>query len=176
MKWAFPARFFLSQATAIRTLISPMDALDQDLEQEIAAIAESAGCELLAVDFKGGVLQVVIDHPEGVRLEHCETVSRQTSALLDVADWGRDRYTLEVTSPGLDRKLYRPRDYARFTGEVVRVTYHPADGKRTVVGVLEGCRPEGDPETIRVSTDHESIEIPLSSIETARLVPQFSQP
>jgi hypothetical protein len=80
---------------------------------ELAAIAESVGCELVRVEFKGGVLRLMLDREPGserlgVSHEDCANVSRQASALLDVVDFGPARYTLEVTSPGLDRPLYRP--------------------------------------------------------------------
>jgi ribosome maturation factor RimP len=76
----------------------------------------------------------------GVSLGDCEHVARQASALLDVADFGGGRYVLEVSSPGLDRALYRPSDYRRFRGRLARVTFDdPATGgKRTLVGRLDG--------------------------------------
>ncbi len=145
-----------------------------ELHEEFAAIARDCGCSVLEADFRGGVLKIVLDHPDGVTLEHCQTVSKQASALLDVADWGPGRYTLEVTSPGLDRKLYGKDDYQRFVGETVRVTFHPEGGKKTVEGVLEST---GDPKgatTVRVNVQGEPIDIPFSTIEGARLVPDFS--
>src|SRR5688572_18720905 len=91
--------------------------LDAELVAELEQIAAAAGCQLENAEWKGGVLRLVLDRPEGgVGLTDCEQVSKQVSALLDVVDFGKNRYTLEVSSPGLDRQLYRPRDYARFTG------------------------------------------------------------
>lgn len=117
--------------------------LTPELRQELAAIAESRGCELVEAEFLGGVLRIFLDRPEGVRLEDCEAVSKDASALLDVADFGRGRYTLEVSSPGLDRKLHGPRDFERFTGRRVRVRFvDPSTGRRaTVVARLEAYRP-----------------------------------
>ncbi|HRU10899.1 MAG TPA: ribosome maturation factor RimP, partial [Thermoanaerobaculia bacterium] len=114
--------------------------IDAELVAELESLAAASGCELVHCEFKGGVLRLFIDRPDGVTLEDCEHVSRQASALLDVADFGSSRYTLEVSSPGLDRQLYRPRDYQRFAGRRVRVTYRPEAAearKRTVVGRLE---------------------------------------
>jgi ribosome maturation factor RimP len=113
-----------------------------------------------------------------VTLEHCQTVSKQVSAHLDVADWGGGRYTLEVSSPGLDRELFRPQDFARFTGSQVRVTWRPPEGKRTIVGTLESFVPAtedpGSPAAIVVAVAPDQIHhIPLSSIDAARLVPDF---
>ena len=118
--------------------------LAPELQGELAAIAEAHGCELLHAEFVAGTLRLFLDRPDGVRLEHCEAVSKEASALLDVADFGRGRYTLEVSSPGLDRPLYGPRDYERFTGRRVRVRFvDPASGRRaTVVGRLESFRPD----------------------------------
>src|SRR5690349_9446948 len=86
-----------------------------ELTPELEQIATAAGCELLHVELKGGILRLVLDKPDGgVNLEDCQHVSKQASALLDVLDFGKSRYVLEVTSPGPDRQLYRPRDYERF--------------------------------------------------------------
>jgi ribosome maturation factor RimP len=115
---------------------------------ELEQIAEAAGCELVHAELKGGALRVFLDKPDGVSLSDCEHVSKQISAFLDVVDFGRGRYVLEVSSPGLDRQLYRLRDYERFAGRRVRVTLQdPQTGrKRTVVARLEGLRrPEGAP-------------------------------
>lgn len=121
-----------------------------ELTPELEQIATAAGCELVHAELKGGVLRLVLDKPEGVTLTDCELVSKQASALLDVLDFGKSRYVLEVSSPGLDRQLYRPRDYERFTGKLARVTVvDPETGrKKTVVSRLAEYRsaPEGSPE------------------------------
>ncbi len=149
--------------------------LDEDLTAELEAIAAGAGCELLHAEFKGGVLRLFIDRPEGVTLSDCEHVSKMTSALLDVVDFGSQRYVLEVSSPGLDRQLYRPRDYQRFTGRRVRVTYFEPDGgaKRTVVGTLDEFRPAGaagaDGELTLTADGGERIDLALADVQTARL-------
>jgi len=151
------------------------DRLDEDLRAELEAIAEGTGCELWHAEFKGSHLRLFLDRPEGVTLADCELVSKQVSALLDVVDFGSQRYVLEVSSPGLDRQLYRPRDYQRFTGERVRVTYlTPDEGKkRTVVGRLEAFRPAGDGAAdgaIDVATDEgERLELDLADVQAARL-------
>lgn len=119
--------------------------LDPDLLDEISSIAESADCELLHVSFIRGTLRVILDRPdEDVTITHCTSVSRQLSALLDVHDFGVGRYTLEVTSPGLDRELYGPRDYERFVGRLARVTFESGSGKKTVVGRLSAYHPAAD--------------------------------
>ena len=93
-------------------------------------------------------------------------VAKQASALLDVLEFGRGRYVLEVTSPGLDRPLYRPRDYARFTGSLARFTFtDPETGrKKTVVARLKEYVP-GEPE----ETGTVTIEEPSGELTTLRL-------
>lgn len=149
--------------------------LSVELEEEIRAVADSNGCELVHAEFGGGVMRLFIDRPErpgGVDLSDCETISKQVSALLDVVDFAPGRYTLEVSSPGLDRKLYRMEDYRRFTGSLARVTFRePESGqKRTVVGRLGGLR-EGvaEPQVEIAVDDGETMVLPLAAIELAKL-------
>jgi ribosome maturation factor RimP len=146
--------------------------LSQTIESELRRIAEGEGCELLEIEYHGGLLRFTLDHPGGVTLEHCESFSRQASAVLDLEDFGSSSYTLEVSSPGLDRKLYGPRDYERFVGRQVRVTFQvPETGRRrTVVGPLEAFS-ERDGGSIAVLDREkgERLELPLASIALARL-------
>ncbi|MCX5591349.1 ribosome maturation factor RimP [Alcaligenes endophyticus] len=97
-----------------------------------------AGTELELVDVERaplGLLRVVIDHPEGVRIEHCETVSKQLSRVFEVEDIDYNR--LEVTSPGVDRPLLRIADFVRFAGQRVQVRLHEAvDNRKVFVGTL----------------------------------------
>ncbi len=152
--------------------------LTREIEHEIEQVAEANGCELVHAEFGGGVLRLFIDRPErpgGVDLSDCETVSKQVSALLDVVDFGAGRYTLEVSSPGLDRRLYRPRDFRRFAGSLARVTFREAESgkKRTVVGRLGELREPGGtggPEVaIALAERDETLVLPLEAVEMARL-------
>jgi ribosome maturation factor RimP len=148
------------------------ETFDAALRAELADVATAAGCELIHVEWKGGVLRLVIDRADGgVTHEHCATVSRQASALLDVYDFGAGRYTLEVSSPGLDRPLYRPEDFGRFAGRLARVTYQPpGEGKRTVLVRLREFEPAGGG---RALVDDEStgqlLTIPIAQVLRARL-------
>jgi len=151
-------------------------AIDAELEAEFADVAASVGCELLHAELHGNTLRVFLDRFEGgVTLADCESVSKQLSALLDVQDFGDRRYLLEVSSPGLDRQLYGPRDYERFRGHAVRVRFRTSEGsKRTVVGRLEEYRAGGEGEGGGeiIVTDAERGErhgIPLRDVEVARL-------
>ncbi len=152
-----------------------------ELLPEIERIAEHSGCELWHAELKGGTLRVLIDKAEGVTLSDCEHVSKLVSAYLDVVDFGKSRYVLEVSSPGLDRPLHRLRHWESSVGRKVRVTLEdPQTGKRrTVTGRLEAFEkpedtPEGDLEkTARVvvieEPKGERLEVALRDIRQARL-------
>jgi ribosome maturation factor RimP len=145
--------------------------LSPTIESELRRIAQAEGCELLEIEFHGGLLRVILDHPGGVTLEHCASFSRQASAVLDLEDFGPSSYVLEVSSPGLDRKLYGPRDYERFLGKLVRVTFKvPETGRRrTVVGSLESFRRDAESVSVLDRESGERLELPLRDIATARL-------
>jgi ribosome maturation factor RimP len=148
-----------------------------EIQPELEQIADAAGCELVHVEIKGGILRLFIDKPEGVTLADCEHVSKLASAWLDVVDFGKSRYLLEVSSPGLDRQLYKARDYARFVGHKVRVTTEDPETRRkkTMVGRLEAFdlaegAPEGDARIVVVEEPKgERQEMSLRDIRQARL-------
>ena len=142
-----------------------------DLESEFAAIAADSGCELFDIVMQGDVLRVVLDHPtEAVTLKHCETVSRQISALLDVHDHGLDKYTLEVSSPGLDRPLRTAADYQRFAGRLARITFDRGDTGQTIVARIAAFedRNGGTVNLDEPATDRR-YEVPLTDIRRANL-------
>jgi len=146
-----------------------------DLEK-IRAIAErvvtSEGLTLVDVELKGGrvnpLLRVYIDKPEGVSHAHCQLVSEQLSAILDVEDPFPASYLLEVSSPGLDRKLVKPRDFEHFAGRRARLVLREAIGQQKVVeGRLAGF------EDGRVRMDLAEggmAEFELADISKARLI------
>jgi len=147
--------------------------VDPALIQEFESIARASGCELVHAELKGNVLRVFLDREaEGVSLGDCEQVSKHISAFLDVADFGRGRYVLEVSSPGLDRQLYGPRDYARFVGRLARLTFLTSEGKkRTVVGRLQRFEPAPSPGVVTVAEEPsgEELSLRLEDIRLARL-------
>ena len=116
------------------------------------------------------VVRVFVEREGGLDLDTVSKVSEELSRGLDLKDPIPGRYTLEVSSPGLDRPLYRPRDYARFTGRLARVTYRaPESGaKRTVVGRLEAFHPERD-EVVLAVQEGERLLLNLNDIQNARL-------
>lgn len=130
--------------------------------------------ELVDVELSGGaaqaVLRVYIDSPNGINVDDCAKVSRQVSALLDVEDPIPGHYTLEVSSPGLDRPLVTQADFVRFTGALIKAKLtQPILGRRNFTGRLV----EVDDDRIVVEVDNESYDLTLSNIEKARLVPEL---
>jgi len=146
-------------------------------ETALEALLEPAvsrlGYELVGVEYHGGrraLLRVYIDREGGVSVEDCQRVSRQVSGLLDVEDPIPGPYTLEVSSPGLDRPLFREADFRRFAGRVVRIrTDVPLEGRRNFRGVLRGLR-GGE---VLVEVDGTELALPVERIEQARLVPEL---
>ena len=133
---------------------------------------ERLGYELVDLEVRlgsgNGLVRVYIDKPEGIDLDDCEKVSLAVSALLDVEDPVPGNYNLEVSSPGLDRKLTKPEHFQRFEGETVKVQMRfPIEGRRRFRGTLVSS----DEENIVVEVDGESHSLPLKTIDTARLVP-----
>ena len=144
-----------------------------ELRELLQPSIERLGYELADLEVRlggrSGVVRVFIDHPDGIGLDDCEKVSRAISALLDVEDPLPGRYDLEVSSPGLDRKLTKIEHFQRFTGEVVKVqTRFPIQGRRRFRGRLVAS----NDSNIVVEVDGETHELPLATIQTARLVPQ----
>ena len=146
-------------------------------------VAASSGLEVVEVELRGGgkarMLRIVIDKPAGVTHEDCAAVSREVGTILDVEDAVPGSYTLEVSSPGLDRKLVRPADYVRFTGSLVRLTTRqPVNGNRHFEGRLENFR-DGR-VTLEVGASRkkqvaaaQKLEIELGNVEKANLVPEI---
>src|SRR5712691_11922495 len=108
-------------------------------------VAQPEGIEIVEIELKGGgknrFLRISIDKPEGVTHGDCELVSHQVGTILDVEDLvPGGRYTLEVSSPGIERKLLKPQDYQRFQGKKAKITLRDAvEGRRNWEGMLAGC-------------------------------------
>ncbi len=135
---------------------------------------ERLGYELADLELRtgsgDGIVRVFIDKADGIGIEDCEIVSRQVSAILDVEDPIPGNYSLEVSSPGLDRTLTKPAHFQRFMGQDVRVKLRfPLSGRRNYRGALKSA----DDEKIEVEVDGESHSLPIATIESARLVPSL---
>jgi ribosome maturation factor RimP len=149
--------------------------VEHELEGELQTAAAACGCELVHAEFKGGTLRLVIDREGGVTLDDCAAVSRQASAQLDAVDFGRARYVLEVSSPGLDRELYSSRDWERFVGRRLRVTFsEPESGrKRTVTARLEAFDAMGRRAALVEADRGEALSLELDRVIRARLEPEI---
>lgn len=138
----------------------------------VERVAVSEGLALVDVELKGGrsnpLLRVYIDKPEGVSHADCRLVSEQISAILDVEDPFPGSYVLEVSSPGLDRKLDKPSDFAYFVGRRARlVLREPVDEERVFEGRLAGF----EAGRVRMDLGERGIaEFELTNISKARLV------
>jgi len=140
------------------------------LEPSVTAL----GFELVAVELVGNgndrVLRVYIDHPDGITVDDCADVSRQVSAVLDVEDPIAGMYTLEVSSPGLDRPLVKAADFKRFAGSLIKLRTHEAVlGRKNFTGLLS----EASDNNVVIEVDGEPYEIGFANIERARLVPDL---
>jgi ribosome maturation factor RimP len=141
----------------------------------VRRVAEPMGYELVGVQLQGRgaagmLLRVYIDHADGITLDDCAALSHQLSGALDVEDPIRERYTLEVSSPGLDRPLFAPGDFERFAGRKVKLRLaRLAGGRRNFSGTLRGA--SGD--LIRIEVDGQVLDLPFGDIESARLVPEL---
>lgn len=141
------------------------------LEPAVTAL----GCELVGIEYhpsgRHSLLRVYIDRPEGVTVDDCSAVSYQVSGLLDVEDPIPGHYTLEVSSPGLDRPLFQARDFERFAGQQVKIrTRFPVAGQRNFRGLLQGMQGQ---QVVIDEQDGRRVELPLDQIEQARLVPDL---
>ncbi len=144
------------------------------LETIIKPIVVSLEYSLWGVEYisrgRNSLLRIYIDRESGISLEDCETVSRQVSAVLDVEDPIMDEYTLEVSSPGLDRPLFDLEQYLAFAGATVKVRLRvPFEGRRKYQGVIKGVE---DQDVVLVADGHEFL-LPIDSIDKAQVIPQF---
>ncbi|HHG73561.1 MAG TPA: ribosome maturation factor RimP [Persephonella sp.] len=132
-------------------------------------LIEERGLKLVDVEYITGgkpVLRIYVYNPEGTSIEDCEWISRRIGALLDVEDLIPVSYILEVSSPGLDRKLKNKEEYEIFKGRDVKiVTKEPLEGKNVFEGVLKGL--EGD--NVIIQENGEIIKIPLEKISRTNL-------
>jgi ribosome maturation factor RimP len=180
-------------------------ALDVDRVREIAErIASSSGLEVVDIELRGGgksrMLRVFLDKPaaagadplavpaltSGITHEDCASFSREFGTVLDVEDAMPGSYTLEVSSPGLDRKLTRPADFTRFTGSRVRLmTRQPVNGNQHFEGRLQSFREGRLTLDLSVASKKSrkrmgsaaagqpQIEIDFANVEKANLVPEI---
>lgn len=146
----------------------------QQLQELLAPVIEAMDYQCWGVEFisqgKHSILRVFIEREDGITVDDCELVSRQISALLDVEDPVSGEYTLEVSSPGMDRPLFNKQQFAAYTGHLVKIRTRMAiEDRRNFQGVLRGI--EG--EDVVVQVDNFEYLLPLDLIEKANVIPVF---
>jgi len=149
-----------------------MDRLEKKLSDLFEPVIESMAYELVGVELTGSgngtILRIYIDAENGITVDDCQAVSYQVSGILDVEDPMQGHYTLEVSSPGIDRPLVKPEHFEQFTGELVKIRSTEAVlGRKNFKGILESF----DGEYLYVAVDNEVYEIPFDIVEKANLVP-----
>ena len=142
-----------------------------DITNVVKSVVEAEGYMCWGVEFnaygKRALLRVFIDHPNGVSLDDCSAVSGQLSAVLDVENCIKQTYTLEVSSPGIERVFFEPSQYSDYIGSKVKVRcFAPIEGRKNFVGLLDSS----NEEMIKLKLTDECIDIPIDNIRKARLV------
>jgi ribosome maturation factor RimP len=159
--------FLLGQAPG---LVHMRPEITSRIEEIAQRVATSEGIEVVEVEVKGGgknqFVRISIDKPEGVSHADCELISQQVGTILDVEDVVPGHYTLEVSSPGLERKLLKPRDFERFQGKKAKVTLRaPVENQRHWEGTLAGFA-DG---VVSLEAAGREIRFPFEQVEKANL-------
>ena len=141
------------------------------IEEIAQRVAASDGIEVVEVEFKGGggnqLLRISIDKPQGVTHADCELISQQVGTILDVEDVVPGHYTLEVSSPGVERKLLKPNDYLRFQGKKAKIVLRePVENQRHWEGKLAGLE---NGTVLLEAGANRALRFPLDQVERANL-------
>jgi ribosome maturation factor RimP len=148
--------------------------LETKLTEMLVSPVEALGFEMVGVEFiragKHSTLRVYIDHPDGISVDHCAEVSHQVSAIMDVEDPISTEYNLEVSSPGMDRPLFKEAHYLACLGEVVSLrTKMPIEDRRNFKGKVLACE-DGN---LTLEIDNQTHVLAIANIEKGNLVPSF---
>lgn len=151
-----------------------MTNIEQQLMHIIQIPVEALGFELVGIEYTRGrypILRVYIDNENGVTVDDCADVSRQVSAVLDVEDPINDAYTLEISSPGMDRPLFTLAHYKRFIGEEIAITLRIAvANRRKWKGLLKSV----NDEMITMTVDGHDEMFAFGNIQKANIIPNFN--
>ncbi len=144
--------------------------LNEALDKLLDSVVSGLGYELWGYEYRpqeeSALLRVFIEHADGIRLEDCSRVSHQLSATMDVEDPIPVAYILEVSSPGIDRVLFKPEQYSSYIGEIIKIrTRLPQNERRNFRGHLV----EVSDTDVTLNVDNELFTIPLDIIDRARL-------
>ena len=145
-----------------------------NIQNVIEPAVTSLGYELVGIEYlsqgRRSLLRIYIDHEAGINLDDCQRVSHQVSGVLDVEDVVHGQYSLEVSSPGLDRPLFTMEQFKRFLGSEVKLRLTVAvNGRRKFTGILRSV----DDANVLLQVDEEQVSLPFSDIEKANLVPNY---
>lgn len=148
--------------------------MDERLQLLIEPVVKGLGCDLWGVEYlpqgKYSILRVYIDSLDGVDVHDCERISRQISSVLDVEDPLHGEYTLEVSSPGMDRRLFTLEQFEQYAGANVKINLRsPYEGRRKFSGQL--CGVEENEVVIRI--DEDEYLLPFEGIDRASIIPDF---
>lgn len=149
--------------------------VDPELNERLATLISSMGYELVGCEKVAAgrlILRIYIDSPKGVNVEDCSKVSRQVSAMLDVNDSFQGKYTLEVSSPGIDRPLFEIAHYRKQIGK--RVNVHlalPVNQRRNFKGLLQ--RVEGEDIYLKLDDTDQELKLSLNNIDKGNLISEF---
>jgi ribosome maturation factor RimP len=144
------------------------------IDELITPTVEFLDCTVWGVEYisqgKHSVLRVYIDREDGINVDLCADVSRHVSDLLDVEEIMPTAYTLEVSSPGMDRLLFKEEQYLESIGEQLEVRLNfPFEGRKKIIGLLAGVE---DRSVVLQEAEDEYL-LPLENIQKARIVPNF---
>lgn len=151
-----------------------MASKQDQLQALLAPVVESMGCELWGLEYltqgRFTTLRIYIDAADGVSLDQCEKVSRQISSVMDVEDPIDGEYTLEVSSPGLDRILFSLDHYKRYLGETISGRLRtPIEGRRRFKAEIKSV----EDDTLVLLIDNKEMRVAYSAIDKANLVPRY---
>ena len=142
----------------------------EKVKELLLPLLEEKGLKLVDVEYIKGskpVLRIYIYNPEGTSIDDCEWVSRRIGALLDIEDIIPNSYILEVSSPGLNRKLKNKEEYNLFKGRNIKIkTKEPIDDEKIFKGSLKGIK---ENDNVEIETDEKTVEIPFENISQAQL-------
>ncbi|MBT3812241.1 MAG: ribosome maturation factor RimP [Gammaproteobacteria bacterium] len=147
----------------------------EHLLELIEPVVEGLGYECVGVEYnshpKHGFLRIFIDAEQGVGMEDCTKVSHQVSGVLDVEDPIAGEYNLEVSSPGMDRPLFKLTQFEQFIGHIAEVNlFKPVDGRRKITGLIEKV----EDNNVYLQQDGQVYKVPFQAMSKARLEPDYS--
>ncbi|MFK5893391.1 MAG: ribosome maturation factor RimP [Pseudomonadota bacterium] len=153
----------------------------ETLQELIGPIVKGMKFEFVGLEYlpkgQGSLLRIYIDHPDGINVDNCADISRQISAVLDVEDPIQSEYTLEVSSPGVERPLFTKEHYQQFMGKEVKLSlFRPlaTSNRKKFKGTIEQVEESESGEAlIIIEMDKEQYQLPLSNIKQANIVAKF---